>query len=51
VTFIIEVAVPRALPYHLLVLGRELIHHDPAVLAVGDLCDQWRDAVAGEVLA
>ena len=49
VTFIDRGGRPRARPHHLRVLGRELVHHDAAVLAVADLRDQWRDAVAAEV--
>ena len=39
-------------PGHSLMTSRylgELVHHDAAVLAVGDLGDRWRDPPAGQL--
>ena len=41
----------RALPDHLEILGREFVHHHPAVFPVGDLGDQRRHPAAAQVLA
>src|ERR1019366_5924698 len=40
---------PRALPHDREILGGKLVHHDAAVLAVGDLGDQRRDPPAGQL--
>ncbi len=41
----------RRLGHHLEVLGRKLVHHDAAVLSVGDLCHELRHGPSGQLRA